>query len=136
MPLFSIAASASGVSFALDPVIGPPLPWQSGAGPVKRETGLKRMPSVNSVYKKKVLNKSEAVEEHQISQALQPSFTLSEEQSITVNPSAEKVDEPVAESSVSVEREFSMIQKLYLNVLLVPGFTMHAQVKQRFACDF
>lgn len=114
----------------MDPVVAPPPPRQSGAGPVKRETGLKRMSSANSVYKKKVLNKSEAVENHQASQPLQQSFTLSEEQSITVQPSPEKVDEPLEESSVSFEREFSMILKLYLNVLFIPAFTMHAQVKQ------
>lgn len=103
MPLSSITASASGVSCALDPVIAPTLPRQSGPGPVKRETGPKRMPSANSVYKKKVINKSEAFEKDQVSQSLQPSSTPDEDRSLTINPSPEKVDEPVEEVPVLLE---------------------------------
>lgn len=117
MPVSSIAASASGVSSALDSVIAPPLPRQSGAGPVKRETGLKRMTSAISVYKKKVPNKSEAVEKDQVSQPPQPSLTLSEEQSMMIKPSPEKVDDVVQESSVSLEGKFSTLQKQHLLVL-------------------
>ncbi|XP_031375457.1 GBF-interacting protein 1-like isoform X2 [Punica granatum] len=96
-------ASASGVSSAWDPVIAPPLPRQSSAGPVKREIGLKRMPSANSVYKKKVTNKSEATEKDQGSQPPQPSFTVNEDQSLTTDPSSGKVDGPVEEASISLE---------------------------------
>lgn len=106
MPLSSIAASASGVSSALDPVAASPLLWQSGSGLVKRETGPKQMPSANSVYKKKVLNKSESVEKDQASWPLQPLSTSCKDQFLTINPSSEKVDEPAEKAPVSVEGQF------------------------------
>ncbi|KAK4786786.1 hypothetical protein SAY86_010619 [Trapa natans] len=137
-------ASASEVSSTLDPVIAPPLPRQPGEGPVKRETGLKWMPSVNSVYKKKVPRKSESVVKDQASQPPQPSLILSEDQSITIKPSLEKVDEAVQVDSVLLEVVTSKVASVtipagsqYLPSSNVSGsqqvtFPNHFQVSEEF----
>ncbi|KAK4753337.1 hypothetical protein SAY87_022135 [Trapa incisa] len=102
-------ASSSEVSSTLDHLIALPLPRQSGSGAVKHETGLKRMPSANYVYKKKVPSKSEAVEKVQISHPSQSSSILSEEQPMTIKPSPEKVDGTMQEASIPLEVVISKV---------------------------
>ncbi|KAK4795482.1 hypothetical protein SAY86_013476 [Trapa natans] len=95
--------SVSNASFPLDPIVVTPLLPHSGPGPVQREAGPKRMPSVNSVYKKKVTNKSESIEKDHVLKYLQPLSTSCKDQSLTSNPSSETVNEPVEKAPAELE---------------------------------